>query len=158
MCRCIGWYHSHPHFAAHPSIIDIKNQVNQQHQYRLHLAVLIPMTPCIVSHCNACALLPLIALVCQPALHWAAGDVLLMLTVSLVSRVGAEELYIAAIVSPYDDQAHGDVSALTWFHVSHEVGRIPGPDQDPLQAGCRPMALEVMGRHSTVLCAQETWN
>ena len=34
VCRCVGWYHSHPHFAAHPSIIDIKNQVNQQHQYR----------------------------------------------------------------------------------------------------------------------------
>ena len=58
-------------------------------------------------------------------------------------RMGAEELYIAAIVSPYDDQAHADVSAVTWFHVAHEVGRIPGPDQDPLQAGCRPMALQV---------------
>lgn len=61
----------------------------------------------------------------------------------MACRVGAEELYIAAIVSPYDEQAHGDVSAVTWFHVAHEVGRIPGPDQDPLQAGCRPMALQV---------------
>ena len=58
--------------------------------------------------------------------------------------MGSEELYIAAIVSPYDDQAHGDVSVVTWFHVAHEVGRIPGPDQDPLQAGCRPMALQVI--------------
>ena len=58
-------------------------------------------------------------------------------------RAGHEELYIAAIVSPYDDQAQSDASAVTWFHVAHEVGRIPGPDQDPLQAGCRPMALQV---------------
>ena len=32
--RCVGWYHSHPHFEAQPSIIDIKNQVLQQHQAR----------------------------------------------------------------------------------------------------------------------------
>ena len=25
--RCVGWYHSHPQFATHPSIIDIHNQV-----------------------------------------------------------------------------------------------------------------------------------
>ena len=42
VCRCVGWYHSHPHFAAHPSIIDIKNQVNQQHQYRW--AIHAPLT------------------------------------------------------------------------------------------------------------------
>ena len=68
-------------------------------------------------------------------------------------RAGHEELYIAAIVSPYDDQAQGDASAVTWFHVAHEVGRIPGPDQDPLQAGCRPMALQVSSepQHNIIL-------
>ncbi|CAL8469922.1 g9464 [Coccomyxa elongata] len=90
--KCVGWYHSHPHFAAHPSIIDIKNQVAQQFQYR--------------------------------------------------DEDGAET-YIAAIVAPYDDQLQGNASTLNWFHVAHEPGRIPAPEQDPLQAGCRNMCLQV---------------
>lgn len=92
MRRCVGWYHSHPHFPAQPSIIDIKNQVVQQQQFR-------------------------------------KGD--------------GMETYVAAIVAPYDDQLPGNASQVTWFHVAHESGRIPSPDEDPLQAGCRPMALQV---------------
>jgi hypothetical protein len=88
----VGWYHSHPHFAAHPSIIDIHNQVTQQHQFR---------------------------------------------------RDSDDEPYIAAIVGPYDEELPGTASHLTWFHVQHEGGRVPLPDEDPLQAGCRPMALQV---------------
>ena len=34
MRRCVGWYHSHPHFEAQPCIIDIRNQVMQQRQAR----------------------------------------------------------------------------------------------------------------------------
>jgi hypothetical protein len=32
--RCIGWYHSHPSFAAVPSVIDIANQARQQIAHR----------------------------------------------------------------------------------------------------------------------------
>ena len=32
--RVVGWYHSHPTFAAVPSTIDIYNQVLQQHAHR----------------------------------------------------------------------------------------------------------------------------
>lgn len=99
----MGWYHSHPHFAAHPSIIDIKNQVAQQFQYR--------------------------------------------------DEDGAET-YIAAIVAPYDDQLQGNASTMNWFHVAHEPGRIPAPEQDPLQAGCRNMCLQVRAPlHVLTACA-----
>ena len=90
--RCVGWYHSHPHFEAQPSIIDIKNQVLQQRQAR---------------------------------------------------DGGGAETYIGAIVGPYDGALPGNASHLTWFRVQHEPGRLPAPDQDPLEAGCRPMALQV---------------
>ena len=138
MCRCIGWYHSHPHFAAHPSIIDIKNQVNQQHQYRLHIYSTRTMTLY-----NVIALPPFL-LPYFASLPSTLMPLLRTNTIVWMYRMGTEELYIATIISPYDEQAHGDVSALTWFHVAHEIGRIPGPDQDPLQAGCRPMALQVI--------------
>lgn len=36
-CRCIGWYHSHPSFAAMPSVIDIANQARQQIAHRCAL-------------------------------------------------------------------------------------------------------------------------
>ncbi len=93
----MGWYHSHPTFPAQPSIIDIKNQVAQQRQYR--------------------------------------------------TEDGAET-YLAAIVAPYDDQLPGNASQLTWFHVAYEPGRAPDVDQDPLQAGARPMALQVRAVNS----------
>eukprot|EP00884_Botryococcus_braunii_P019406 jgi/Botrbrau1/6149/Bobra.331_2s0039.1 len=32
--RVVGWYHSHPQFPAMPSLIDLYNQVNQQHAHR----------------------------------------------------------------------------------------------------------------------------
>jgi hypothetical protein len=96
----VGWYHSHPHFEAQPSIIDIKNQVLQQQQ----------------------------------------------------ARDGGAEPYIGAIVGPYDEGLPGNASHLTWFRVQHEVGRLPGPDQDPLQAGCRPMALQVGFPSLFILC------
>lgn len=143
VCRCVGWYHSHPHFAAHPSIIDIKNQVNQQHQYRW--AIRAPLTdPICPSCCWSCPLNPSYSQSSQDS-SAQAGHLCLRMASSMLAgcRAGHEELYIAAIVSPYDEQAQGDASAVTWFHVAHEVGRIPGPNQDPLQAGCRPMALQV---------------
>lgn len=31
---CVGWYHSHPHFATMPSLIDVFNQVMQQQAHR----------------------------------------------------------------------------------------------------------------------------
>ena len=46
-------------------------------------------------------------------------------------------------MGPYDEALPGNASHMTWFHVQHELGRLPGPEQDPLQAGCRPMALQV---------------
>ncbi len=33
-CRVVGWYHSHPSFAALPSMIDIDNQRRQQIAHR----------------------------------------------------------------------------------------------------------------------------
>ncbi|KAK9843826.1 hypothetical protein WJX81_007876 [Elliptochloris bilobata] len=87
--QCVGWYHSHPQFATHPSIIDIHNQVTQQHAH----------------------------------------------------RTGGAEPYAAAIVGPYDRRLPGLASEIAWFYVAHEPERLPAPEQDPLQAGCTPMAL-----------------
>ncbi|KAK9865967.1 hypothetical protein WJX84_011457 [Apatococcus fuscideae] len=93
--RCVGWYHSHPHFETLPSLVDIGNQVAQQHAHR----------------CDS-----------------------------------GQEPYIGAIVGPYgvsDPQSSPDISTIDWFHVDHPSGRVPSNDEDPLQAGCRPMQLQV---------------
>jgi len=100
--RCVGWYHSHPQFATHPSLIDIHNQVTQQHAHRL----------------------------------------------------GADEPYAAAIVGPYDRRLPGLASAMAWFYVAHEPDALPGPEQDPLQAGCTPMALAVRRGAPVGACCQ----
>lgn len=34
-CRCVGWYHSHPHAATHPSTADILEQIAQQKRHRI---------------------------------------------------------------------------------------------------------------------------
>ena len=34
LCRCVGWYHSHPHAVAHPSTSDITTQMAHQKQSR----------------------------------------------------------------------------------------------------------------------------
>jgi len=46
-------------------------------------------------------------------------------------------------VGPYDRRLPGLASAMAWFYVAHEPDALPGPEQDPLQAGCTPMALAV---------------
>ncbi|KAK9809210.1 hypothetical protein WJX72_011487 [[Myrmecia] bisecta] len=89
--RCVGWYHSHPTFQTLPSIIDIHNQVTQQHAHRSEEA----------------------------------------------------EPYVAAIVGPYDKRLADAQSSLAWFYVEHPRGKLPTPEQDPMQAGCTAMALEV---------------
>ncbi|KAK9818670.1 hypothetical protein WJX74_002471 [Apatococcus lobatus] len=93
--RCMGWYHSHPRFETLPSLVDIGNQVAQQHAHR----------------CDS-----------------------------------GHEPYVGAIVGPYgksDHQDRPDVSSIDWFYVDHPPGRIPANEEDPLQAGCRPMQLQV---------------
>lgn len=53
------------------------------------------------------------------------------------------EPYIAAIVGPYNKKLPTCQSSMTWFYVNHEPGRIPSEDENPLQAGCTPMQLQV---------------
>lgn len=53
------------------------------------------------------------------------------------------EPYIAAIVGPYSKKLPTCQSSMTWFYVNHESGRIPSEDENPLQAGCTPMQLQV---------------
>lgn len=53
------------------------------------------------------------------------------------------EPYIAAIVGPYNKKLPTCQSSMTWFYVSHQPGRIPSEDENPLQAGCTPMQLQV---------------
>lgn len=53
------------------------------------------------------------------------------------------EPYIAAIVGPYNKKLPTCQSSMTWFYVNHEAGRIPAEDENPLQAGCTPMQLQV---------------
>lgn len=53
------------------------------------------------------------------------------------------EPYIAAIVGPYNKKLPTCQSSMTWFYVAHEPGRIPSEDENPLQAGCTPMQLQV---------------
>lgn len=53
------------------------------------------------------------------------------------------EPYIAAIVGPYNKKLPTCQSSMTWFYVNHESGRIPAEDENPLQAGCTPMQLQV---------------
>lgn len=53
------------------------------------------------------------------------------------------EPYIAAIVGPYNKKLTTCQSSMTWFYVHHEAGRIPAEDENPLQAGCTPMELQV---------------
>ena len=56
------------------------------------------------------------------------------------------EPYIAAIVGPYNKKLATCQSSMTWFYVQHEAGRIPAEDENPLQAGCSPMELQVGSR------------
>ena len=91
----MGWYHSHPRFETLPSLVDIGNQVTQQHAHR----------------CDS-----------------------------------GHEPYVGAIVGPYgksEPQDRPDISTIDWFYVDHPPGRIPANEEDPLQAGCRPMQLQV---------------
>jgi len=53
------------------------------------------------------------------------------------------EPYIAAIVGPYSKKLPTCQSSMTWFYVNHPSGRIPAEDENPLQAGCTPMQLQV---------------
>lgn len=53
------------------------------------------------------------------------------------------EPYIAAIVGPYSKKLMTCQSNMTWFYVQHAANRIPAEDENPLQAGCTPMELQV---------------
>ncbi|KAL3138447.1 hypothetical protein ABBQ32_006237 [Trebouxia sp. C0010 RCD-2024] len=63
------------------------------------------------------------------------------------------EPYIAAIVGPYNKKLPTCQSSMTWFYVAHEPGRIPSEDENPLQAGCTPMQLQVVTLQNPALDA-----
>lgn len=50
--RCVGWYHSHPHAATHPSTSDIIRQIAQQRQHRVEGTVDEPFIGAIVGPFN----------------------------------------------------------------------------------------------------------
>eukprot|EP00216_Chloropicon_sp_CCMP2111_P006702 CAMPEP_0198237362 /NCGR_PEP_ID=MMETSP1446-20131203/3216_1 /TAXON_ID=1461542 ORGANISM="Unidentified sp, Strain CCMP2111" /NCGR_SAMPLE_ID=MMETSP1446 /ASSEMBLY_ACC=CAM_ASM_001112 /LENGTH=661 /DNA_ID=CAMNT_0043919495 /DNA_START=268 /DNA_END=2250 /DNA_ORIENTATION=- len=49
---CVGWYHSHPCFAAIPSVIDLKNQLSYQRLVRDESSMMEPFVAGIVSPYN----------------------------------------------------------------------------------------------------------
>ena len=70
-------------------------------------------------------------------------DIANQVTQQNAHKTCACEPYIAAIVGPYNKKLPTCQSSITWFYVNHEPGRIPAEDENPLQAGCTPMQLQV---------------
>ena len=70
-------------------------------------------------------------------------DIANQVTQQNAHKTAACEPYIAAIVGPYSKKLPTCQSSMTWFYVNHESGRIPSEDENPLQAGCTPMQLQV---------------
>ena len=70
-------------------------------------------------------------------------DIANQVTQQNAHKTGTCEPYIAAIVGPYNKKLATCQSSMTWFYVHHEAGRIPAEDENPLQAGCSPMELQV---------------
>lgn len=71
-------------------------------------------------------------------------DIANQVTQQNAHKTASCEPYIAAIVGPYNKKLTTCQSSMTWFYVQHEAGRIPSEDENPLQAGCTPMELQVM--------------
>lgn len=128
--RCVGWYHSHPSFAAVPSVIDIANQARQQIAHRcvwadVHLRLWhrFGWLLCQVSRYR------LAHHICWVRRSWDLhGDDSLLHARPLCrddDGDGGAEPYVAAIVSPYGRQVTSPQSVLTWFRVEHPLGRLP---------------------------------
>lgn len=70
-------------------------------------------------------------------------DIANQITQQNAHKTASCEPYIAAIVGPYSKKLPTCQSSMTWFYVNHPLGRIPAEDENPLQAGCTPMQLQV---------------
>lgn len=70
-------------------------------------------------------------------------DIANQVTQQNAHKTASCEPYIAAIVGPYSKKLPTCQSSMTWFYVNHPLGRIPAEDENPLQAGCTPMQLQV---------------
>ncbi|KAA6422754.1 MAG: hypothetical protein FRX49_07289 [Trebouxia sp. A1-2] len=71
-------------------------------------------------------------------------DIANQVTQQNAHKTASCEPYIAAIVGPYSKKLPTCQSSMTWFYVNHQSGRIPAEDENPLQAGCTPMQLQVV--------------
>ncbi|KAL4433628.1 hypothetical protein ABPG75_000069 [Micractinium tetrahymenae] len=54
------------------------------------------------------------------------------------------ELYVAAIVGPYDKRQAGPASSITWFYVDHPPGVLPAEGQRPESVGCVAKAMQTL--------------
>lgn len=117
--RVVGWYHSHPTFPTQPSIIDIYNQVLQQHAHREEAPAVAKVDTGAEGEAGA------------------GGEA------AAVDEKGTVEPYLAAIVGPYDRHLPSHQSSLTWFYVEHKAGVLPDEGQPPAEVGCVAKALQV---------------
>ena len=131
----VGWYHSHPTFRALPSVIDITNQA-------IHQRV----------NDNGGRVVEY-----EPAGDGGDGDdsddedARAGRAGRGADRTGSrEEMYVAAIVSPYGERRQVQ-SELLVFHVEHAADA-PAPgygDFNPLDVGYAAKALKVLPRQAT---------